>query len=327
MTRVAVEPAAGADRRRRGDERLPVPEGVRRGIPAEREPRMARRAADEQPGLRILARRARTRRSANPTLGASCSTTSSASTPPTTGAKGGDRAPRLGQGGRQRGGAGGQPRPLATPARPVPRVRPDGAPGRRAGARRDGAATCAGSAIVLVGTSIAGAIASLLAGFLWARRITKPIYELRGAGPIGGRANAHPGRARARGVEALGDQVGALVEKLEETDAALAEHRRRLMQSEKLSAVGELAAKLAHEVLNPLAGMKAAVQLLARQGARGARRRRGRRHRRGAEPRDHARRGAGPPAGRTTRARSRRASRSRRSGRCWTRRSRPPSRR
>jgi signal transduction histidine kinase len=41
------------------------------------------------------------------------------------------------------------------------------------------------------------------------------------------------------------------------------------MQSEKLSAVGELAAKLAHEVLNPLAGMKAAVQLLARQGHSG----------------------------------------------------------
>ena len=58
--------------------------------------------------------------------------------------------------------------------------------------------------------------------------------------------------------------MAALIEKLEETDAALAEHRRRLIQSEKLSAIGELAAKLAHEVLNPLAGMKAAVQLLAR---------------------------------------------------------------
>jgi signal transduction histidine kinase len=58
--------------------------------------------------------------------------------------------------------------------------------------------------------------------------------------------------------------VGALVERLEQTDADLAEHRRRLIQSEKLSAVGEIAASLAHEVLNPLAGMKAAVQLLAR---------------------------------------------------------------
>ena len=61
--------------------------------------------------------------------------------------------------------------------------------------------------------------------------------------------------------------MSAIVEKLEETDAALFEHRRRLVQSEKLSAIGELAAKLAHEVLNPLAGMKAAVQLLERQGA------------------------------------------------------------
>jgi signal transduction histidine kinase len=87
---------------------------------------------------------------------------------------------------------------------------------------------------VLVGTSIAGAIASLLVGFLWARRITRPIYELE--------------------------------VQVESADAELVEHRRRLMQSEKLSAVGELAAKLAHEVLNPLAGMKAAVQLLARQG-------------------------------------------------------------
>ena len=87
---------------------------------------------------------------------------------------------------------------------------------------------------ILVGSSIAGALASLFAGFLWARRVTRPIYAL-----------------------------------VEETDAALAEHRQRLMQSEKLSAVGELAAKLAHEVLNPLAGMKAATQLLARQGAGG----------------------------------------------------------
>jgi len=119
---------------------------------------------------------------------------------------------------------------------------------------------------VLVGTSIAGAIASLLAGFLWARRVTKPIYELEvqiESASERTRIKVAPGRA---GLEALGERVRALVEKLEETDAALAEHRQRLIQSEKLSAVGELAAKLAHEVLNPLAGMKAAVQLLARQG-------------------------------------------------------------
>ena len=141
-------------------------------------------------------------------------------------------------------------------------------------ARREAESTLAAAersvrrlADILVGTSIAGAVASLLVGFLWARQITKPITELEvqvESAAERTRIHLRPGRA---GLETLGDQVSAIVEKLEETDAALYEHRRRLIQSEKLSAVGELAAKLAHEVLNPLAGMKAAVQLLQRQGA------------------------------------------------------------
>src|SRR5262249_44647604 len=120
---------------------------------------------------------------------------------------------------------------------------------------------------VLVGTSLAGALASLLVGFLWARRITKPIYELAVQVESAAERTRIQVSPEREGLDALGEQVSALVDKLEQTDAALAEHRRRLIQSEKLSAVGELAAKLAHEVLNPLAGMKAAVQLLARQGA------------------------------------------------------------
>ena len=120
---------------------------------------------------------------------------------------------------------------------------------------------------VLVGTSIAGALASLLVGFWWARRVTKPIYELAvqvESAAERTRIKVSPTRG---GLDALGEQVRALVEKLEETDAALAEHRRRLIQTEKLSAIGELSAKLAHEILNPLTGMKAAVQLLVREGA------------------------------------------------------------
>ena len=141
-------------------------------------------------------------------------------------------------------------------------------------ARADGEATLAASehsvrrlARLLVATSIAGALGSLGAGFLWARRITKPIYELEvkvESAAERTRIKVEPGRS---GLDALGDQVTALVEKMEQTDAALIEHRRRLAQSEKLSAVGELAAKLAHEVLNPLAGVKAAVQVLGRHRA------------------------------------------------------------
>jgi signal transduction histidine kinase len=120
---------------------------------------------------------------------------------------------------------------------------------------------------VLVCTSIAGALASLLVGFWWARRITRPIYELAVRLETAAertRIQISPTRG---GLESLGDQLAAIVDKLEETDVALAEHRRRLIQTEKLSAIGELSAKLAHEILNPLAGMKAALQLMTREGA------------------------------------------------------------
>jgi signal transduction histidine kinase len=131
----------------------------------------------------------------------------------------------------------------------------------------EGRTTVRGLGRVLVGTSIAGALASLLVGFWWSRRITKPIYELAvrvESAAERTRIQVSPTRA---GFDKLGSQVSAIVDKLEQTDAALAEHRRRLVQSEKLSAMGELSAKLAHEILNPLAGMKGAVQLIALEEA------------------------------------------------------------
>lgn len=122
---------------------------------------------------------------------------------------------------------------------------------------------------LLLLASIAGTAASLAMGFLLARRVAKPIYELQlqvESAVQKTRISVPEGR---RGLLAIGDHMAALLRKLEETDAAILEQRRRLIQSEKLSAIGEVAAKLAHEILNPLAGMKAAVQLQFRtsQGA------------------------------------------------------------
>ncbi len=120
----------------------------------------------------------------------------------------------------------------------------------------------------LVGTSILGALASVVVGFLLARRVTRPIYELQLR--VESAAQRTQISLPAGGdLEAVGEQVGALVRKLEEVDATLVDQRRRLIQSEKLSAMGEMAAKLAHEVLNPLAGIKTAVQRLARRAEHG----------------------------------------------------------
>lgn len=115
--------------------------------------------------------------------------------------------------------------------------------------------------------SIAGTLASLAMGFLLARRIGRPIYELQlqvASAVQKTRLSVPSGRA---GFESLGEHMAALLRKLEETDAAILEQRHRLLESEKLSAIGDVAAKLAHEILNPLAGMKAAAQLLLRSSA------------------------------------------------------------
>ena len=117
---------------------------------------------------------------------------------------------------------------------------------------------------LLIWASVAGTAASLAMGYLLARRIAKPIYELQLQVESAVQKTRISVPAGRRGLLALGDHMAALMRKLEETDAAIIEQRGRLIQSEKLSAIGEVAAKLAHEILNPLAGMKAAVQLQLR---------------------------------------------------------------
>ncbi len=117
---------------------------------------------------------------------------------------------------------------------------------------------------LLIGSSLLGMVTCLVVGFLVARRVARPIYELQlqvASAAQRVRIEVPPGRA---GFEALGEHLSAIVRRIEETDAEIAAQQRKLIQSEKMSAIGEVSAKLAHEILNPLAGIKAAVQLLAR---------------------------------------------------------------
>jgi signal transduction histidine kinase len=68
----------------------------------------------------------------------------------------------------------------------------------------------------------------------------------------------------ARALRALGALAKLLILDVELIQDAYHEARRRraLRQSEELAAVGELAASIAHEVRNPLAGMKGALDVL-----------------------------------------------------------------
>src|SRR5262249_19366504 len=95
----------------------------------------------------------------------------------------------------------------------------------------------------LGGGSIAAAATSVLVGSLWARRVIRPIYELSLRVESVAQKRRIQVDPRREDLDALAQHVSALLEKLEDQDALLALHRRRLIQSEKLSAVGELAAK------------------------------------------------------------------------------------
>lgn len=61
-------------------------------------------------------------------------------------------------------------------------------------------------------------------------------------------------------------ELADLAEALEHARVSLDEYRRRLVESERLTAIGQLAAQLAHNLRNPLASIRAAAQIAGRQG-------------------------------------------------------------
>jgi signal transduction histidine kinase len=100
-----------------------------------------------------------------------------------------------------------------------------------------------------------GAASSLLAGFMLARYVARPLNQLVL------RLGAQGGTAR---VEFNGDELGFLETQVNALLDRVRNQERALQQAEKLSELGELAAEIAHETLNPLAGASAMLQVLRR---------------------------------------------------------------
>jgi signal transduction histidine kinase len=90
------------------------------------------------------------------------------------------------------------------------------------------------------------------------RNITRPLAQLSA---MADRIAA--GEREQRLEVARADEIGALAESLNTMMLRLAGYESRLASSSRMSALGEMSARLAHEIRNPLTGLKLHLQLLA----------------------------------------------------------------
>lgn len=114
---------------------------------------------------------------------------------------------------------------------------------------------------ILLAVAVSTGVAFLLAVFL-ARSLGRPIAELAAEARKVASGEAHPIGARGRGeIAELARAFDRMLEDLEST-------RRRLAAANRVAAWREVARRVAHEVKNPLAPIRAAVETLRRLRAR-----------------------------------------------------------
>jgi len=111
----------------------------------------------------------------------------------------------------------------------------------------------------LYGLVALGPLVSALVGFVFISGLTRPVKvlvestrELKG-GDLGHR------------VPHLKDEFGELAEAFNEMSLSLKEQMLNMRRTEQMAVVGELAAGLAHEIKNPMAGIKVAMSVLSEE--------------------------------------------------------------
>jgi len=106
-------------------------------------------------------------------------------------------------------------------------------------------------------TAVSGILLIAIVGSVIARSITAPVKQL-----VEVTKQIAAGDLETTAAVKTHDEIGSLANSINQMTRELKISRDKLVQSEKLAAVGQLAAGIAHEIRNPLTSVKMIVQLL-----------------------------------------------------------------
>jgi signal transduction histidine kinase len=122
--------------------------------------------------------------------------------------------------------------------------------------------------LVMIVLGLIGPVSGLMSGYGIARGLSRSIYQL--SVRVQGMAQRLDQDVASVSVAADGDiqnldkQLQHVVERVEEVAQRVQQHQREMLRAEQLSAVGQLAASVAHEVRNPLTSVKLLVEAALR---------------------------------------------------------------
>jgi two-component system, NtrC family, sensor histidine kinase HydH len=121
-------------------------------------------------------------------------------------------------------------------------------------------------AMVLLG--LAGPVGGLIAGYGMARGLSKSVYRLgvrvRDMAQHLDRDVASVRVAANDDLQTLDRQMQTLIQRVEEVTESVQQHQRELLRADQLAALGQLGASVAHEIRNPLTGIKMLVEAALR---------------------------------------------------------------